>query len=471
MRYLIKNATLVNEGKSFLASVVISGDTIEKIIPAENQQVSKSTCQEDSGDCEVIDARGLMLLPGAIDDQVHFRDPGLTHKGDIATESRAAIAGGVTSFMDMPNTIPNTLTQQLLQDKYDIAAEKSMANYSFYMGASNDNIDEVLKTDPKNICGIKVFMGSSTGNMLVNNSATLQQLFQEAPCLIATHCEDEDTIRRNMEIFKAKYGDDAPASVHPLIRSAEACYKTSSQAAELASKYGTQLHILHLSTAKELQLFNNNIPLKEKKITAETCLHYLLFDDRDYKTKKTFMKCNPAVKTENDKLALIQACIDNRIDILATDHAPHTFEEKNKPYFSAPSGGTSVQHLLLGALELALKNQKNTELRQHPDSTTKQQTFSIEKVVELLSHNPATLFRINKRGFIREGYFADLVLIDPNKPQTIKNEDVHYKCGWTAYEGMNLSCSVTHTFVNGELVYHNGKFKENFRGQRLTFNR
>lgn len=455
MRYLIKNATLVNEGKSFMASVLISGETIEKIIPTE--------CQQDFDNCEIIDAKGLLLLPGAIDDQVHFRDPGLTHKGDIATESRAAIAGGVTSFMDMPNTVPNTLTQQLLQDKYDIAAEKSMANYSFYMGVSNDNIDEVLKTDPKNVCGIKAFMGSSTGNMLVNNELTLQRLFQEAPCLIATHCEDEDTIRRNMEIFKAKYGDDAPASVHPLIRSEEACYKTSSYAAELASKYGTQLHILHLSTAKEIQLFNNNIPLKDKKITAETCLHYLLFDDRDYETKKTFLKCNPAVKTENDKLALIQACIDNHIDILATDHAPHTFEEKNKPYFSAPSGGTSVQHLLLGALELAIKEQKSTDKGR--------QTLTIEKVVELLSHNPAILFKINKRGFIREGYYADLVLVDPNKEQTISNNDVHYKCGWTAYEGMKLSCSVTHTFVNGELVYDNGKFKEDYRGKRLTFNR
>lgn len=455
MRYLIKNATLVNEGKSFMASVLISGETIEKIIPTE--------CLQDFDNCEVIDAKGLLLLPGAIDDQVHFRDPGLTHKGDIATESRAAIAGGVTSFMDMPNTVPNTLTQQLLQDKYDIAAEKSMANYSFYMGVSNDNIDEVLKTDPKNVCGIKAFMGSSTGNMLVNNELTLQRLFQEAPCLIATHCEDEDTIRRNMEIFKAKYGDDAPASVHPLIRSEEACYKTSSYAAELASKYGTQLHILHLSTAKEIQLFNNNIPLKDKKITAETCLHYLLFDDRDYETKKTFLKCNPAVKTENDKLALIQACIDNHIDILATDHAPHTFEEKNKPYFSAPSGGTSVQHLLLGALELAIKEQKSSDKGR--------QTLTIEKVVELLSHNPAILFKINKRGFIREGYYADLVLVNPNKEQTISNNDVHYKCGWTAYEGMKLSCSVTHTFVNGELVYDNGKFKEDYRGKRLTFNR
>ena len=463
MRYLIKNATLVNEGKSFMASVVISGETIEKIILTESLQDNESTSLQDYRNHEVIDAKGLLLLPGAIDDQVHFRDPGLTHKGDIATESRAAIAGGVTSFMDMPNTVPNTLTQQILQDKYDIAAEKSMANYSFYMGVSNDNIDEVLKTDPKNVCGIKAFMGSSTGNMLVNNELTLQRLFQEAPCLIATHCEDEDTIRRNMEIFKAKYGDDAPASVHPLIRSEEACYKTSSYAAELASKYGTQLHILHLSTAKEIQLFNNNIPLKDKKITSETCLHYLLFDDRDYETKKTFLKCNPAVKTENDKLALIQACIDNHIDILATDHAPHTFEEKNKPYFSAPSGGTSVQHLLLGALELAIKEQKSTD--------KSRQTLTIEKVVELLSHNPAILFKINKRGFIREGYYADLVLVDPNKEQTISNKDVHYKCGWTAYEGMKLSCSVTHTFVNGELVYENGKFKEDYRGKRLTFNR
>ena len=447
MKYIIKNATLVNEGKSFLASVVISEGLIEKI----TQTVDTDT---DYANYEVIDAEGLLLLPGAIDDQVHFRDPGLTHKGDIASESRAAVAGGVTSFMDMPNTVPNTLTQQLLQDKYDIAAEKSMANYSFYMGASNDNIEEVLKTNPKEVCGIKVFMGSSTGNMLVNNSQTLQRLFQEAPCLIATHCEDEDIIRRNIEIYKSKYGDDAPASIHPLVRSAEACYKTSSQAAELATKYGTQLHILHLSTAKEVELFRNDIPLKDKKITAETCLHYLLFDDRDYEKKGNFLKCNPAVKTENDKSALIQACIDNHIDILATDHAPHTLEEKNKPYFSAPSGGTSVQHLLLGALELANKG-----------------IIKIEKIVELLSHNPATLFKIDRRGYIREGYHADLVLINPKKEQIISNDNVLYKCGWTGYSGMRLSNSVTHTFVNGELVYNNGNFKEDYRGQRLIFNR
>lgn len=455
MRYIIKNATLVNEGKSFLASVVILGDTIEKIFPEDSQQTTYNR-QQDSEGYDIIDATGLLLLPGAIDDQVHFRDPGLTHKGDIATESRAAVAGGVTSFMDMPNTVPNTLTQQLLQDKYDIAAEKSMANYSFYMGASNDNIEEALKTNPKEVCGIKVFMGSSTGNMLVNNSHTLQRLFSEAPCLIATHCEDEDIIRRNMEMFKERYGDNAPTSIHPLVRSAEACYKTSSQAAELASKYGTQLHILHLSTAKEVSLFRNDIPLKDKKITAETCLHYLLFDDRDYDRKGNFLKCNPAVKTENDKLALIQACIDGHIDILATDHAPHTFEEKNKPYFSAPSGGTSIQHLLLGTLEL---------------SFDRQQAFSIEKAVELLSHNPAILYKIDRRGFIREGYFADLVLVDPKKKQVITNENVHYKCGWTGYAGMELSCSVTHTFVNGELVYHDGTFKEDYRGKRLTFNR
>lgn len=449
MNYIIKNATLVNEGESFLASVVISGDTIEKIVRKdEDFDISNYNLYQ------TIEAEGLLLLPGAIDDQVHFRDPGLTHKGDIASESKAAVAGGVTSFMDMPNTVPNTLTQQLLQDKYDIAAEKSMANFSFYMGASNDNIEEVMKTNPKDVCGIKVFMGSSTGNMLVNNSSTLQALFQDAPCLIATHCEDEDIIRKNMEIFRERYGDNAPSSVHPLIRSAEACYKTSSQAVELASKYGTQLHILHLSTAKEIELFRNDIPLKDKKITAETCLHYLLFDDRDYEKKGNFLKCNPAVKTENDRLAIIQACIDKHIDILATDHAPHTLEEKNKPYFSAPSGGTSVQHLLLGTLELANKG-----------------IITIEKAVELLSHNPATLFRINKRGFIREGYYADLVLVDHKKEQTVTNESVYYKCGWTAYSGMKLSSSVSHTFINGELVYHKGNFKENFRGERLTFNR
>lgn len=449
MTYLIKNATLVNEGSSYLASVVISRDKIERIILGNrNNDFIKSE------QYEVIDAEGMYLLPGAIDDQVHFRDPGLTHKGDIFTESRAAVAGGVTSFMDMPNTVPNTLTQSLLQDKYDIAAEKSMANYSFYMGVSNDNIDEVLKTDPKNVCGIKAFMGSSTGNMLVNNEKSLERLFAEAPCLIATHCEDEAIIRRNMEIFKEKYGESAPSNVHPLIRSAEACYKTSSYAVELATKYNSQLHVLHLSTEKEISLFRNDIPLKDKKITAETCLHYLLFDDRDYETKKNLLKCNPAVKTERDRLSIIQGCLDNHIDILATDHAPHTFEEKNKEYFSAPSGGTSVQHLLLGALELAKKG-----------------IMTIEKVVELLSHNPAILFKINKRGFIREGYYADLVLINPDKGQTISNENVLYKCGWTAYAGMTLSNSVSHTFINGELVYKEGSFKEDFRGNRLTFNR
>lgn len=449
MGYIIKNATLVNEVKTFVASVVISGDRIEKIIHnIDDIDFSRWSSYE------LIEARGMLLVPGAIDDQVHFRDPGLTHKGDIATESKAAVAGGVTSFMDMPNTIPNTLTQRILQDKYDIAAEKSLANYSFYMGASNDNIDEVLKTNPKDVCGIKVFMGSSTGNMLVNNDNTLVRLFSEAPCLIATHCEDEAIIRNNMEIYKGKYGDDAPFSIHPLIRSEEACYKTSSLAAELATKYNTQLHILHLSTAKEIQLFRNDIPLKDKKITAETCLHYLYFNDKDYETRGRFLKCNPAVKTEKDRLALIKGCIDNHIDILATDHAPHTYDEKQKPYFSAPSGGTSIQHLLLGALELSNKG-----------------IITKERIVELLSHNPAILYKIKDRGFIREGYYADLVLIDPNKTQIINNDNLHYKCGWTAYAGIELSNSVSHTFINGELVYHEGKFNEDFRGKRLIFNR
>lgn len=449
MNYIIKNAALVNEGATYLASVVISGDKIEKIIHGEDSD-DFSRWRNHS----IIDAKGMYLLPGAIDDQVHFRDPGLTYKGDIATESRAAVAGGVTSFMDMPNTVPNTLTQELLQDKYDIAAEKSMANYSFYMGVSNDNIDEVVKTNPKNVCGIKAFLGSSTGNMLVNNEDTLIRLFSEAPCLLATHCEDEAIIRRNMEFYKEKYGDEASSNIHPLIRSAEACYKTSSYAVELADKFGTQLHVLHLSTAKEVSLFRNDIPLKDKKITAETCLHYLLFDDRDYEIKKNFLKCNPAIKTEDDRKALIQACIDNHIDILATDHAPHSFEEKQKSYFSAPSGGTSVQHLILGALELANKG-----------------IMTREKVVELLSHNLATLYKIDRRGFIREGYYADLVLINPEKGQIISNDKVYYKCGWTAYSGMELSNSVSHTFVNGELVYHEGVFKEDFRGNRLIFNR
>lgn len=449
MGYIIKNATVINEGSSFVATVVISGDVIEKIIlPDDNIDLDRWKSYQ------VIDAKGFYLLPGVIDDQVHFREPGSTYKGDIATESRAAVAGGVTSFMDMPNTIPNTLTQTLLQQKYDIAAEKSMANYSFYMGASNDNIDEVLKTDPKRVCGIKVFMGSSTGNMLVDDDKTLTGIFKESPCLVATHCEDEDIIRENMAYYKKKYGDDATTSIHPLIRSEEACYKSSSKAVALAEKYGTHLHILHISTAKELQLFNNNIPLKDKHITAETCLHYLWFSDKDYEKHQNFIKCNPAIKTENDRQALIQGVIDNHIDVLATDHAPHTLEEKNKPYFQAPSGGTSVQHLLLGALELTQKSK-----------------ITKEKVVELLSHHPAILFNINKRGFIREGYYADLVIINPNKKQYIDNDNIYYKCGWTSYNGVTFSNSVSHTFINGQLVYKEGEFNDSVRGKRLEFNR
>lgn len=449
MGYIIKNATLVNEGESFLASVAVSGEFIEKI--ARGTDAMDATRWKGY---TVIDARGKYLLPGVIDDQVHFREPGLTYKADIRTESRAAVAGGVTSFMDMPNTVPNTLTQQLLQQKYDIAAEKSYCNYSFYMGASNDNIEEVLKTNPREVCGIKVFMGSSTGNMLVDKEEILERIFREVPCLVATHCEDEIIIRANIAMFKERYGDDAPAMIHPLIRSAEACYRSSSKAVEIAEKYNTRLHVLHVSTEKEMSLFRNDIPLKDKMITSEVCLHHLWFNDKDYESKGNFIKWNPAVKTEQDRSALLAAVIDNRIDVVATDHAPHTLEEKSKPYFSAPSGGPSVQHLLTGLMEFINRG-----------------VMTLEKVVEKLSHNPAILFGIDRRGFIREGYYADLVIINPDKKQYVNNENVLYKCGWTPYNGIVLSNSVDSTFVNGSLVYHDGIIEDIINAKRLIFNR
>ncbi|MDO5342157.1 MAG: dihydroorotase [Bacteroidia bacterium] len=446
MNYIIENATLVNEGSTSLASVFVKDGVIEKINPTDCRDVANYN---------VIDATGLLLLPGVIDDHVHFREPGLTHKADIASESRAAVAGGVTSFMEMPNTNPPTLTQQLLQDKYDLAAEKSCANYSFYMGVSNNNMDEVLKTDPRRVCGIKVFMGSSTGNMLVEDGGTLSTLFKEAPCLVAAHCEDDATIKEMRdERLEMKDERGIGAWLHPVIRSAEACYKSSSKAVELAVKYGGRLHVMHVTTEKELSLFRNDISLRDKKITAEACLNHLWFSDKDYDRLGNMIKVNPAIKSEKDRLALLNALVDNRIDVIGTDHAPHTLEEKMSPYATAPSGAPSIQHVLPCMLELA-----------------NQGLLSITKVVELMSHNPATLFNIRRRGFIREGYYADLVLVDPHKPQTISNSGILSKCGWTPYDGTGLHSSVTHTFVNGELVYHNGKVIDGVRGMRLEFER
>lgn len=440
---LIKAASIVNEGNIFTSDLLIKNGRIEKIDSNINA----------SADIE-INAEGLHLLPGMIDDQVHFREPGLTHKADIFTESMAAVAGGITSFMEMPNTVPNTLTQELLADKYVIAQHTSLANYSFYMGASNDNIEEVLKTDAKNVCGIKVFMGSSTGNMLVDNEKTLENIFSKAPMLVATHCEDEATIRHNLAAYKEKYGDDITIDMHPLIRSAEACYKSSSLAVELAKRYQTRLHILHISTAMEVGLFDNTLPLAEKKITAEACVHHLWFNDTDYATKGNFIKWNPAIKTATDQAGILQGLLDDHIDVIATDHAPHTIEEKNQAYLQAPSGGPLVQHALPALLEMHLQGK-----------------ISLEKIVEKASHNVATCFNLSERGFVREGYWADLVLVDLNDPFKVTKLNSLYKCGWSPFEGQTFGASITHTFVSGNLAYQKGKFMTSETGQRLTFNR
>jgi dihydroorotase len=441
--YLIKSATLVNEGQQFIADVLVKNGLIEKI----GQNLSAPEAQE-------INAEGLYLLPGMIDDQVHFREPGLTHKADIFTESMAAVAGGITSFMEMPNTVPNTLSQELLADKYAIAAQTSLANYSFFMGASNDNIEEVLKTDPKQVCGIKVFMGSSTGNMLVDNEKTLENIFSKAPILVATHCEDEATIRENLAIFKQKYGEDLTIEMHPLIRSAEACYKSSSLAVELAKRYQTRLHILHISTAKEIALFDNNIPLKDKKITAEACVHHLWFNDQDYATKGNFIKWNPAIKSVADQAGILAGVLADNIDVIATDHAPHTLAEKQQTYAQAPSGGPLVQHALPALFEMHLNGK-----------------ISLEKIVEKTAHNVAICFDIDKRGFIREGYWADLILVNLNDPFKVTPLNIFYKCGWSPFNGQTFTSSITHTFISGNLAYQNGKFVTNQIGKRLNFNR
>ena len=440
---LIKSATIVNENRQFVNDILVKDGYIERI----DSNISVKADQE-------VNAEGLHLLPGCIDDQVHFREPGLTHKADIYTESRAAVAGGITTFMEMPNTVPNTLTQELLADKYAIAAQKSLANYSFYMGAGNDNLDEVLYTDAKNVCGIKVFMGSSTGNMLVDNPHTLEKLFAQTPMLIATHCEDEATIKRNMSFYKEALGNNITVDYHPKIRSEEACYLSSSMAVELAKKNNTRLHILHISTEKETHLFDNTIPLKDKRITAEACVHHLWFSDDDYAEKGKLIKWNPAIKTAIDRDGILRAVLDDRIDVIATDHAPHTIIEKMQPYLQAPSGGPLVQHALSAMLQLYHQGK-----------------ISLEQITEKMAHNIAICFKIEKRGFIREGYWADLVLVDLNSPYKVLKNNILYKCKWSPFKNEIFNSKVMFTFVSGNLVYQQDDFVSDICGKRLKFER
>jgi dihydroorotase len=442
---LIKNAQIVNEGQILRGDVLIQGDRIAEV--AESISVKSS-------DTMVIDADGHYLVPGMIDDQVHFREPGLSHKATIATESKAALAGGITSFIEMPNTVPQATTIELLEDKFTIASETSWANYSFMFGGTNNNLEEILKVDETKVAGLKLFLGSSTGDMLVDDPLILEEIFSKTNLLISAHCEDEATIKKNLEKYVSIYGDDIPIEMHPEIRSEEACYISSSRAIALAKKTGARLHVFHLSTEKETHLFSNKLPLAEKKITAEVCVHHLYFTDKDYKAKGTQIKWNPAVKTQKDKDGLWKALNDDRIDVIATDHAPHTIEEKNQVYTKAPSGGPLVQHAMDALFEMHHKGY-----------------ISVEKLVEKTSHNPAILFQIKERGFIREGYKADLVLINPTAPWTVNKENIGYKCGWSPFEGTTFKSRVTHTFVNGVLVYSNGKYNEKRVSERLTFNR
>jgi len=446
MSVFIKNATIVNEGLIFKAELLINDEYISAIRPAGEIIIPENS--------QIIDARGLLLMPGVIDDQVHFREPGLTHKGDIFSESRAAVAGGITSFMDMPNTIPQTVSIALLNEKFLLGSENSLANYSFYIGATNTNIDEVMKADTSGVCGIKLFMGSSTGNMLVDNEETLRTLFAKATMPVACHCEAEPVIKRNSELYRGKYGEDVPVKMHPLIRSREACFLSSSYAVNLAKEYDTRLHILHLSTADEMKLFSNELPLSRKRITGEVCVHHLWFDESSYDEKGTLVKWNPAIKTRFDREALLNSTINDVIDIVATDHAPHTLEEKNNSYFKAPSGGPLVQHSLVAMLELWHRKM-----------------ISIEKIVEKMCHNPAILFNIKERGFLREGYKADLCLVDPDNAWTVSRENILYKCGWSPFEGTTFRSMVVKTIVNGNIVYDNGVIDDNYRGQRLLFER
>jgi dihydroorotase len=446
--FLIRNAIIVNEGERFHGAVLIEKDIITEIF--EGKPPEDFPFPEE---IHVVDAEGKCLFPGVIDDQVHFRDPGLSQKGDLYTESRAAVAGGVTSFMDMPNTNPKATTLEILEEKYLLASEKSLANYSFFLGATNDNIGEIVKADPGRICGLKVFMGASTGNMLVDNPDTLEAIFKQSPLLIAVHAEEESIIQENLKQFKARYGDDIPISAHPLIRSEEACFESSRKAVKLALKHKTRLHLLHLSTARELELLDNHVPLSEKHITGEVCVHHLWFDDRDYTELGSMIKWNPAIKTENDKLGLFQGVLSGKIDIIATDHAPHTWEEKQHPYTTCPSGAPFIQHCLVAMLGFHHLGK-----------------ISLEMIVEKMCHAPAMLYRINKRGYIRKGYYADLVLVDLDAPWTVSKENILYKCGWSPLEGVTFRSRVTHTWVNGNLTYQEGIFLESKKGMRLKFN-
>jgi dihydroorotase len=443
MSILILNAQIVNEGKTSEGDILVKNGRIERIGALSGHNADK-----------IIDAKGQYLFPGVIDDQVHFREPGLTHKATIATEAAAAVAGGTTSFMEMPNTVPNALTQSLLQDKYDIASKSSLANYSFFMGCSNNNLEEALKSNPKTICGLKIFMGSSTGNMLVDEPSVLEAYFANSPMLIATHCEDEATIKANIEIFKQKYGENPPASVHPLIRNVEACIKSTDLAISLAKKHNTRLHILHISTAEEALKFDIKKEGVEKRITAEACVHHLWFDSRDYERLGNQIKCNPAIKADGNKQAILQAVLDNRIDVIATDHAPHTWEEKQNNYWNAPSGLPLVQHSLQMMLEYV-----------------QQGKLTIERMVEKMCHTPADIFQISQRGYIREGYWADLVIVDPNLQYTVNEANILYKCGWSPLKGHTFKNCISHTIVSGNLVWEQGKLIKNKMGQRLEFNR
>ena len=442
---LIKNAKIVNEGSITEGDILVEGDYIKEV---------SDSISAKSSDVLVIDVEGNYVFPGVIDDQVHFREPGLTHKGDIGSESRAAIAGGITSFIEMPNTNPQTTTVEKLEEKFEIASKTSYANYSFMFGGTNDNLDEILKVDPKTVAGLKLFLGSSTGNMLVDDPEVIEKIFRSTDMVISVHCEDEATIKKNLQAHIEEFGEDIPISKHPIIRSEEACYISSSKAIELAKKTGARLHVFHLSTGKETKLFSNKIPLKDKKITAEVCIHHLWFSDEDYEKKGTHIKWNPAVKTAKDRDQLWKALLDDRIDVIATDHAPHTLEEKNNIYTKAPSGGPLVQHALVAMIEMF-----------HRDK------ISLPKIAQKMAHNPAILFQVEKRGYIKQGYFADLVIVDINNPWTVNKDNILYKCGWSPFEGTTFRSRITHTFLNGTLVYNNFKVLDVKAGKRLTFNR